>query len=149
MNITYVCYACFCLFNSEQEVSNCTVCGRDDIELTFDPRMVEQPLIGQMSDILSDLTNRRSIFLDAILDMNGAINNINNISNRINMEMYPLIEVNQVQEVKDQMCSICISNFALKEKIRRLHCAHMFHEVCLRNWLTGHFTCPLCRAIIS
>lgn len=46
-------------------------------------------------------------------------------------------------------CSICMSDFSDDPslELREIqHCRHIFHDVCLREWLTqGSKTCPLCR----
>jgi Ring finger domain len=48
------------------------------------------------------------------------------------------------------VCSICIDNFKINEKIRALECCHSFHEICLTEWISRHasvFPCPLCMAL--
>lgn len=50
-------------------------------------------------------------------------------------------------------CAICFSDFENGEKIRELHCCHIFHRECIDSWLLGegddsrggHRTCPLCK----
>lgn len=42
-------------------------------------------------------------------------------------------------------CSVCWEDFQLKEMVRQLPCAHIYHEPCIRPWLELHGTCPICR----
>ncbi|KAL6561327.1 hypothetical protein OROMI_016928 [Orobanche minor] len=45
-----------------------------------------------------------------------------------------------------QECSICLSEFQLAVEVDRLPCGHVFHKVCLTEWLNyWNMTCPLCR----
>ncbi|KAL4624730.1 hypothetical protein GN956_G17595 [Arapaima gigas] len=42
-------------------------------------------------------------------------------------------------------CSVCISEYAQGNKLRRLPCAHEFHIHCIDRWLSENSTCPICR----
>ncbi|PKA64185.1 RING-H2 finger protein ATL79 [Apostasia shenzhenica] len=43
-------------------------------------------------------------------------------------------------------CAICLSEFADGEIIRVFPtCNHGFHAKCIREWISGHSTCPTCR----
>lgn len=61
------------------------------------------------------------------------------------VEESQLIVIDQSHVDRGLECVICMSNNEVGEKVRQLHCFHMFHEDCLRGWLEEHFTCPLCR----
>lgn len=51
------------------------------------------------------------------------------------------------QELTDTQCSICFDEFKLAEtEVRKLPCAHLFHEACIFPWLRINGTCPVCRA---
>ncbi|EPS67320.1 hypothetical protein M569_07456 [Genlisea aurea] len=44
-------------------------------------------------------------------------------------------------------CIICLSEFAVGERIRILEkCSHGFHLQCVQQWLLLHRSCPTCRA---
>ncbi|KAL8467526.1 hypothetical protein ACS0TY_030956 [Phlomoides rotata] len=44
-------------------------------------------------------------------------------------------------------CAICLSEFAIGERIRALEkCSHGFHVQCIERWLVSHSSCPTCRA---
>ncbi|GJQ08668.1 hypothetical protein GpartN1_g1506.t1 [Galdieria partita] len=43
------------------------------------------------------------------------------------------------------MCVICLEDFEKGCFVRVLSCTHMFHSVCLRQWLTKSVYCPLCK----
>ncbi|KAJ8347884.1 hypothetical protein SKAU_G00264730 [Synaphobranchus kaupii] len=42
-------------------------------------------------------------------------------------------------------CSVCISEYAQGNKLRRLPCTHEFHIHCIDRWLSENNTCPICR----
>lgn len=46
----------------------------------------------------------------------------------------------------NEMCSICRLNIEENNIVRKIKkCNHVFHQVCLDNWLKNHTTCPNCR----
>ncbi|KAL3819801.1 hypothetical protein ACJIZ3_005706 [Penstemon smallii] len=46
----------------------------------------------------------------------------------------------------DAECIICLSEFAIGDKIRVLeNCNHGFHVRCIQKWLISHSSCPTCR----
>jgi len=52
------------------------------------------------------------------------------------------------QEVEDmeRSCSICLSDYKESKAVRAIpDCGHMFHGVCIDQWLGSHPTCPICR----
>ncbi|XP_073060118.1 RING-H2 finger protein ATL79-like [Primulina eburnea] len=47
-------------------------------------------------------------------------------------------------------CIICLSEFAVGEKLRVLEdCEHGFHVNCIQQWLLLHSSCPTCRTQCS
>lgn len=63
------------------------------------------------------------------------INNLETISYKSDME--------------DNACSICFSDYAENEQLRRLPCHHTFHTACVDHWLRMKTSCPLCRHDIN
>jgi len=52
---------------------------------------------------------------------------------------------------QDSKCSICLSNYEIKDKIRILPCTpikHHFHQLCIDEWLVSHNNCPFCTSEI-
>lgn len=41
-------------------------------------------------------------------------------------------------------CSICLCEYERGEKLIRLPCNHLYHELCLNSWTQNHVRCPLC-----
>ncbi|SPR01695.1 unnamed protein product (mitochondrion) [Plasmodiophora brassicae] len=56
---------------------------------------------------------------------------------------------NQASSAEEQSCSICLEAFAQGERVRTLLCLHVFHAVCVDNWLTMNKICPVCRIPID
>jgi len=56
-----------------------------------------------------------------------------------------------------RQCSICLTQFSTLDRCHYLDCTHIFHEVCLVQWLNsqsaqesgGLRTCPVCRQSIA
>lgn len=45
-------------------------------------------------------------------------------------------------------CSICMNDYKIFTKIRKLKCKHIFHVKCIDEWLLIKNSCPNCREII-
>ena len=48
-----------------------------------------------------------------------------------------------------ERCTICLSDYEEKEKMRRLPCFHQFHQNCVDKWLHQAKKCPICRIDIE
>ncbi|KAK7795140.1 hypothetical protein U0070_026015 [Myodes glareolus] len=47
-------------------------------------------------------------------------------------------------------CTICITEYMVGNKIRKLPCSHEYHAHCIDRWLSENTTCPICRrAVLS
>ncbi len=51
-------------------------------------------------------------------------------------------------------CSICLLDIVPNatqagEKSRKLNCSHVFHQLCIGEWMKVSHTCPLCRAAVD
>lgn len=52
-----------------------------------------------------------------------------------------------ITDLNNEICSICLEQFVINDKINKLDCEHMFHKECLDEWFINN-NCPLCRKII-
>ena len=45
-------------------------------------------------------------------------------------------------------CAICLSLMFIDspEGVERLRCGHIFHRICLSDWMSVNYICPTCRA---
>ena len=48
-------------------------------------------------------------------------------------------------DIKDEICSICVSNFEVGENITETKCKHFFHTNCIAEWVQYKQECPVCR----
>ncbi|XP_020371302.2 E3 ubiquitin-protein ligase RNF165 [Rhincodon typus] len=49
----------------------------------------------------------------------------------------------------DEKCTICLCMLEEGEDVRRLPCMHLFHRVCVDQWLATSKKCPICRVDIE
>ncbi|VTZ69918.1 RING zinc finger protein, putative [Plasmodium chabaudi chabaudi] len=49
------------------------------------------------------------------------------------------------RKLKNESCSICLSDFAEKDEIFEFRCMHNFHTKCAKKWLSQRRQCPLCQ----
>lgn len=67
------------------------------------------------------------------------------------IETFPTFLYADVKDLKfgkeSLECAICLNEFQEDETLRLLpKCDHAFHPDCIDSWLSGHTTCPVCRA---
>lgn len=53
------------------------------------------------------------------------------------------------QNMKDESCAICVSNFDTGDNITELDCKHSLHTDCCAEWVKYKPECPICRAVIK
>lgn len=110
--------------------------------------------------------NNRSESIDEIFNLiNSWVNSISTVNNNIHvqyLEESQPIQNNMSDEMFSKMiknfnystdneqkqCPICTLDFEKNEEIKSTPCNHLFHENCIREWLTQkctHPLCPVCR----
>ncbi|KAK7351435.1 hypothetical protein VNO77_10903 [Canavalia gladiata] len=53
-------------------------------------------------------------------------------------------------EVKDDTkCSICQEEYVVADEVGSLQCEHMYHVVCIQQWLRLKNWCPICKASVA
>lgn len=61
-----------------------------------------------------------------------------------------VVGVDSLGEDRDSSsCVICLTEFQLGDRVRRLACIHLFHLSCVDNWLRGNRCCPVCRVDVE
>mmetsp|Transcript_96720 Transcript_96720/g.189972 ORF Transcript_96720/g.189972 Transcript_96720/m.189972 type:complete len:334 (+) Transcript_96720:69-1070(+) len=51
----------------------------------------------------------------------------------------------QLPEVEVNQCSICLEEYLPNDLVLVLPCRHMYHRMCVNEWLLAHTQCPLCK----
>ncbi|XP_037882491.1 uncharacterized protein LOC119632438 isoform X2 [Glossina fuscipes] len=47
------------------------------------------------------------------------------------------------------ICSICTDTFNSLDNVGCISCGHIFHDLCIRNWMERSNLCPICRSYYS
>ena len=68
--------------------------------------------------------------------------------------MYPdnTYNYSKINDIEEQICSICLENFEMSDKIYVLTCNHVFHRQCIEGWINyknQDAECPLCKREIN
>lgn len=61
----------------------------------------------------------------------------------------PLTKINTLTDHVDIECSICHESYLGTDIVRRLPCAHTFHQTCIDKWLESSRQCALCKHEIT
>ena len=75
------------------------------------------------------------------------VNNTTDLDNRERLLINNLPIINIDSNNIDETCSICLEKFVLNDKVNKLNCNHIYHKLCLDDWINNN-NCPLCRSII-
>lgn len=51
----------------------------------------------------------------------------------------------KIPEQERDRCTVCLIDFETDDKLRSLHCSHLFHIECIDRWLIYNKKCPVCR----
>ena len=96
--------------------------------------------------------------------INNQIQNNNNIisneENKINQDKiidlmkknFNFIDFGSIKEKLENKCSICIEEFVDSDKVVITPCNHIFHKICINNWLiknNNEIKCPNCNHIFN
>ena len=52
-------------------------------------------------------------------------------------------------EMKDEICTICVSEYEVGDQITKTKCNHVFHTNCISEWVKYKTECPVCRKSIQ
>ncbi len=97
----------------------------------------ENDLINQLYPDPDNMTYEELIALgDRIGEVNRGFSNDQ-------IEKIQVVEYSKSQ--KENICSICFSEYKLKEKIKKLPCNHLFHINCVDTWMKKEKKCPFCK----
>ena len=48
--------------------------------------------------------------------------------------------------IENKQCNICLEDMSLEDNLVNLKCNHVYHNSCIKEWLTKQSTkCPTCR----
>ncbi|XP_041001407.1 LOW QUALITY PROTEIN: RING-H2 finger protein ATL66-like [Juglans microcarpa x Juglans regia] len=69
------------------------------------------------------------------------------------IKSFPIIPLRSLEAPNSMVqaeCCICLGVFEDGEKVKVLPpCRHCYHSECVDRWLSGHSSCPLCRASLG
>ncbi|XP_053388155.1 LIM domain-containing protein A-like isoform X2 [Mercenaria mercenaria] len=97
---------------------------------------------------------------EELLHLEERLGNVNRGASQETIEQYTLPhkykKVKRINDDEDddeenhlEKCTICLSEFEDGEDVRRLPCMHLFHIVCVDQWLGMNKKCPICRVDIE
>lgn len=94
------------------------------------------PLYNILSSLHSIVQNNIEVIINETGSGNNCLVSCNEFHNKIHF-----IKVKETQE-----CSICLDNVETNMTGCVLPCLHLFHESCIKRWLTmNNAICPNCR----
>ncbi|KAL4476287.1 hypothetical protein ABPG74_010020 [Tetrahymena malaccensis] len=56
--------------------------------------------------------------------------------------IYKEIDMNKNEQ---EECTICLEGYQEEDKVRISICGHLYHQICIDQWLVAHTNCPYCR----
>lgn len=55
------------------------------------------------------------------------------------------IDHDEIEDLINDCCSICLDKYDSDKKIVKLRCNHIYHKECITEWIYNNNECPLCR----
>jgi len=65
------------------------------------------------------------------------------------IDALPIMEFKSTMAHQSSSCSICMGEYVVRDKLRRLPCKHYYHKECIDKWLSENKTCPICKHSIN
>ncbi|XP_032831593.2 uncharacterized protein LOC116954891 [Petromyzon marinus] len=90
-----------------------------------------------------------AVFESAVANLQALIADVNGIQFQpapASSELISSLPVFFINDnVLEQICTICCSEFVRTDQATTLPCRHLFHTSCIEQWLKKSATCPVCR----
>jgi len=106
----------------------------------IDPNNIPARVVSHYSDAIQTITRR----LRNIMTVDGRDyvwkSEIEAIAYE---ELQPIIDTIMY---KGEICVVCQDEYDSGDRVGTLDCGHFYHDDCIRPWLSGNPSCPLCRA---
>lgn len=65
----------------------------------------------------------------------------------LTQDQFELLEKIPIGHNYEDKCNICLDDFCSENTLVKLNCKHIFHEPCIKTWLTTQSKkCPICRS---
>ena len=67
------------------------------------------------------------------------------------LEKLPESKIDDIDKLIDEnkRCTICLEDFIKNDIVIYLPCFHIFHKLCIIEWINKHANCPLCKLNIN
>lgn len=63
------------------------------------------------------------------------------------LELLPVYHATEA-DARERSCTICLTEYAVGEEVRRLPCLHLFHRACIDEWLKKSDVCPVDKVMV-
>lgn len=99
--------------------------------------------------------NKQTEYMLAII-LNNPLTDLSKIIKFIKLDLLKKFDINTLYEFiyKEEnleitdICSICLDEYVINQKITNTLCNHYYHTDCINDWLKQNKKCPLCNNIL-
>lgn len=68
----------------------------------------------------------------------------------LNHEEFNNLEKFYYNSNESKECLICLEKFEINDQVTKIHCNHIFHTICIKEWLLKENNkCPVCRVSVK
>jgi hypothetical protein len=79
-------------------------------------------------------------------DENDHYNTFKDVKVTLNQDEFNNLEKFNFNLNETKECLICLENFKINDQVTKIHCNHIFHTTCIKEWLLKENSkCPVCR----
>jgi hypothetical protein len=83
-------------------------------------------------------------------EYNSYFDTFEDIKVTLNQDEFNNLEKFYFNSTESRECLICLEKFEINDQVTKIHCNHIFHTICIKEWfLKENSKCPVCRVDVK
>lgn len=93
--------------------------------------------------------NPDNMTYEELLELGEKIGNVSRGISQEKIDKIPQIKYKRIsyrnKVINNETCPVCHEDFVEGERLKKLHCNHIYHNDCISVWLKKEKKCPFCK----
>lgn len=113
----------------------------NDIRYAFDRVSMLDVMAGLFDNMMEDTVSEEKMMEIA---QRESLNHYKTQEKKPHIKL-DINEGTATEKLKNEKCTICVTDFEVGDKITELECKHVLHTNCIAEWVKYKSECPICR----